>query len=902
MEDLIQKKKCTNNRKILMKHVFKYTISFLFLMVFLFAGFPENSANAASGLKIYNYSTKKTTSYTGKQVKVLYNGKQISVTETPGIIVNGIALVSYKDIFVHSAIDTDFTYDKANGKVTISKGSKKITMTINSKNAAVNGKAVKLPVAPVKIKYIKANVTKILVPSRFVAETLGLEYTWYSNTNTVKIVKDSKSSENSLFLSYNGGEKFEYTGTKGSVSINGTKVQLGTMPGIILNNTALLRAKRVFADSKIDADYSYDKATKKITLSKDGNVLIMTVGSKTAYLNGKAIKLAQGPVVVKNYASGTSYVMVPGSVTATSLGYDYTWNKSTSTSLISVKKGGTGSTGAPELGGDNVIIDPGTVLYEWKGDNSLIGANSGVHELGTGSDTADTSGYIYSVVRDFTRANTNTETFAISGTSPFGKVTSGASGKNILIQASGMNAVDQTWQLYGTDSNFVSTATTAYDTSSLSTLISFQLIPEDFTYDLSISSDGMTLYVTIYLNTLMSTVLGTNDSGDYLTLAGVTADQLQISVQENMMYLDIPNMVNGIGNVNSAITGAKYITQFNALSSAGNTQLILTLSEGYEYYLSKGDNQVSIAFVKPNSSPETEVPSDIDLDSCEIRIPKPSEVTAGMISHEDYYMKHRFAIKISGDYTSYFNDHPVIENSDVITDVSVSLNSSGQTEILFSTSKLQGYKFASDDKYIYVHIGNPRDIYKNIVVLDPGHGGTASGAVYFGTKEKDNNLKILYTLGKKYFESDPWEMKVYYTRTTDVDKSLDERCAFAGQVGADLFVSLHMNASTASSAHGTEVYYSSSNAKTLSGMTSKTLATLFVNNLTSKLGTLNRGPVAARYNVVHKNTVPAVLIELGFLSNKSDHDLITNSAFQEKAVKEIYETLLQVFEKYPTGR
>jgi N-acetylmuramoyl-L-alanine amidase len=291
------------------------------------------------------------------------------------------------------------------------------------------------------------------------------------------------------------------------------------------------------------------------------------------------------------------------------------------------------------------------------------------------------------------------------------------------------------------------------------------------------------------------------------------------------------------------------------------------------------------------------------LSKYEIIIPNPAGFTVKQIKHEDQYSKQRFAIRIPGDYVAYLKNNPVIVNSKVIKDVSVSLKSKNETEVLITTSKLQGYELFADQKFIYVNVGNPREIYKNIVVLDPGHGGPAPGAYYNKTYEKAINFKILYEIGKDFFNSDPSKLKVYYTRESDVDLSLSDRAAFAKKVGADLFVSLHMNASTSSSAYGTEVYYSTSNNKAnAAGLNSEKLAKIFVNNLCKTLNMKNRGAKAARYTVVHKNTVPAVLIELGFMSNKNDFAKITNSSFQYEAAKVIYETLLQVFEQYPTGR
>jgi len=160
----------------------------------------------------------------------------------------------------------------------------------------------------------------------------------------------------------------------------------------------------------------------------------------------------------------------------------------------------------------------------------------------------------------------------------------------------------------------------------------------------------------------------------------------------------------------------------------------------------------------------------------------------------------------------------------------------------------------------------------------------------------------LYTIGKNYFNQDPSTLKVYYTRISDVDMSLSDRAGFAAKYDADLFVSLHMNASTASSAYGTEVYYASNNTAELSGLDSKDLATLFVSSITNALGTSYRGAKSERYTVVYKNTVPAILIELGFLSNTNDHAKITDETFQNNAARTIYETLLEVFNEYPTGR
>lgn len=916
------------------------------LLVALHVFINENTAYASSGIRIYNYTTKKEYTYTGIQVKVTYNGKKISNDSTPGLIENNIALVPYTDIFERSEIKAECVYDKDKGTVSISKYGNTVTVKIGSTEAYVNGKKTTAPVAPVKIKYIKADVTKVLVSSRFVFENLGYEYVWNKSTSTVSVTRTSFP----LLLSYNDGEKFYYTGTQGKVTIDGKSVDLGNMPSIITNNTAMLRAKRVFADTKINASYSYNASDKTITLSRNGRTLIMKIGSPVAYLNGNAIILDTPPMIVTNHDVGSSYVMIPGSVTASSLGFDYRWDKNTMTSIITSRKddviveeppgnanpvqdsgSGTGSqnnTGSdpgsnpvqdndPELGDSPVTWDRGTVLQQWEGYKTLIGESTGVHSIDNGG--AVTFGSIYTVTKDYGNVKINNETYAIYADSPFSRVTTQADGNRLTVKAENMNIFSNIYNLGNSPGSMIDSIRT-YADADLTATLEFNILSDKFTYDLSLSPDKTVLYVTIYYNSLNRIVVGTNNEMDYITLTGNSPLDVKINKSPGLIYLELPKTKKSINDQYYTVIDGKTLSFINFYHSVDSTFIYLGLSEDTDYYIVEEGSSYTIllpkkgvTFVPPVSkepqtpqTPQAPVYPDYPLYNAseyEILIPNPMGLTVDQIKHEDQYMIQRFAIRLPGDYRSYLTNGSIYVNSPAITDVSVFLNSNYETEILVSTSAIQGYEIFADAYYIYVNVGNPRDIYKNIVVLDPGHGGTAPGAIYFGTNEKDINFKILYEIGKEFLNSDPSKLKVYYTRQTDVDIPLSERAAFAQKVGADLFVSLHMNANTNSSVYGTEVYYSTSNnKKNKAGLNSETLASIFANNLSSRLKTKNRGTRAAKYTVVHNNTVPAVLIELAFMSNKSDFAKISDPAFQYEAAKAIYETILQVFEKYPTGR
>lgn len=893
----------------------------------------KNKAMAASGLRIYNYTTKKEYTYTDAQIKVTYNGKKISKDSTPGILQNGIALVPYKDIFANSEIKASCVYDKKAGTVSISKFGTTIVLTIGSTKAYINGKEVTAPVAPVKIQYVKENVTKILVPSRFVSENLGYKYTWYKDTSTVAIERDTIP----LHLSYNNGEPFYYTSTQGKVTIDGKAVDLGNMPSIIVNNTAMLRAKKVFADSSIKADYQYNSKDRTITLTKNGNVLKMKIESPVAYLNGNAFELDTAPMIVKNLDTGVSFVMVPGSVTASCLGYDYRWDNNTKTSIITSRQENIKEThddkkqttdnkqstdkkdssnqsqnNAPELGDSPVTWDAGKILFQWETPNNKLAKSNGVQNINNGK--SDDKGYLYTVARDYSKVNINSETYAIYGNIPFSEVTSSVTGNQINLNIYNLTTIDTIYSMQNqSDGILNSVRTSAYGENN--SRLEFNLTKDQFTYDLSLSPDKYTLYLTIYYNILNKVIIGSNGTMDYITLTGNYPIDAVVNRNNNIVTVTLPGIKKGFEDQFVNLFDSLNLYYASVYSASNGTLITIGLKESLDYYIAQDGKSYTIMFPskdKPFTPVTPAQPSDSDRtdsvvpdypEGYEIVIPNPAGLSLNQIEDEDQYYNLRFSVRLPGDYVSYFDKYPIQVKSSVIKDVSVFLNTQNKTEILVSTSKIQGYKIYADKNYIYIKVANPKDIYKNIVVLDPGHGGGSPGAIYNNTYEKMLNLKILYEIGKEFFDSDPDKLKVYYTRVTDVDISLSDRAAFAQKVGADLFVSLHMNANTNKSVTGTEVYYSASNnKKNKAGLNSETLAKLFVNSLSKALNTTNRGTRAEVYTVVHKNTVPAVLIELGFMSNQNELRKLTDSEFQYKAAKTIYETLLQVFESYPTGR
>ncbi|WP_081415751.1 N-acetylmuramoyl-L-alanine amidase [Peribacillus kribbensis] len=188
----------------------------------------------------------------------------------------------------------------------------------------------------------------------------------------------------------------------------------------------------------------------------------------------------------------------------------------------------------------------------------------------------------------------------------------------------------------------------------------------------------------------------------------------------------------------------------------------------------------------------------------------------------------------------------------------------------------------------------------DIIVLDPGHGGSDPGAAGFGLYEKNITLDIAKRAKTKLEANGA---KVYLTRSTDVYVSPDTRAAYSSKVGADIFVSIHNNSYTSSSANGLETYYNGSRDEDDNRINpypakSKELATFIQSSTYSAARLKNNGVKSESFIVLRKNTVPSVLVEAGFLSNSYDASLLKTSSFRDKAAFGITNGIVSYFKKY----
>ena len=171
-----------------------------------------------------------------------------------------------------------------------------------------------------------------------------------------------------------------------------------------------------------------------------------------------------------------------------------------------------------------------------------------------------------------------------------------------------------------------------------------------------------------------------------------------------------------------------------------------------------------------------------------------------------------------------------------------------------------------------------------IVCIDPGHGGKDPGAESGGVQEKDITLTVALKVGALLKDCE-----VIYTRTEDMYVGLTERALIANQAKADLFVSVHCNSAPNASANGMEVY-----VHTTRSATSLRAAHAIYDRLLPASGFRGRGVKAKDLAVLRETSMPAVLVELGFVSNPNDRAQLVSEVWQDKAAEAIVTGIMEV--------
>ncbi|MGI6468529.1 MAG: cell wall hydrolase [Syntrophomonadaceae bacterium] len=186
-----------------------------------------------------------------------------------------------------------------------------------------------------------------------------------------------------------------------------------------------------------------------------------------------------------------------------------------------------------------------------------------------------------------------------------------------------------------------------------------------------------------------------------------------------------------------------------------------------------------------------------------------------------------------------------------------------------------------------------------VIVIDPGHGGCDPGAARGNYVEKDITLAISQHLAQKLSEAGAM---VVMLRTADHDlvgdgfsgtlaarkrEDLRLRVEKANELKADLYVSIHTNADPSPRWHGAQVFYNRSS------QIGKLTAVMIQEEITKQLGNTKRKALPGDYYILRNTTMPAVIVEVGFISHPQEASLLADSDYQARMAQAIFAGIAQ---------
>jgi N-acetylmuramoyl-L-alanine amidase len=307
------------------------------------------------------------------------------------------------------------------------------------------------------------------------------------------------------------------------------------------------------------------------------------------------------------------------------------------------------------------------------------------------------------------------------------------------------------------------------------------------------------------------------------------------------------------------------------VKTTGNTTKIYLSSYPFDFVQYNNIYNTGIVNLSPGKETQYSVTTDPTDNSVNVVIPQDLKLESKRVDVNDNLIKY---IDIGTQY----------QDGSKVTTASIKMQDSIKSEVLSApNSKLIKIRFKR----------NITSLDQLTVVVDAGHGGQDPGASALdGTKEKNYNLdvalrldKILKSLG----------FKTILTRSDDTFIELDGRTSMANLNYADFFMSIHFNAYNRS-ANGIETLYYPNSVNEDYSISNKQIADIFHSEIVGALGRASRG-VTARPNlyVLNKTKMPAILAELGFITNPDELAQIETDAYREKAARALAVSIVKYF-------
>ena len=379
-------------------------------------------------------------------------------------------------------------------------------------------------------------------------------------------------------------------------------------------------------------------------------------------------------------------------------------------------------------------------------------------------------------------------------------------------------------------------------------------------------------------------IVGTAHKGGILSVHAVEGDWLKVSNKGSFAYiyktytqfLDVDG--NTLGNVQKQVTTTQNInlyvkpTTSSKVISTVNSKVTLPVYKTVDgYYLTVVNDLPGYIVVNSTEDAVVENPSNPN--------PTPPSFSGDLLGRATV-------------------DNLNIRQEANTTSTVVSKLKKGE---YVQVNRINGYwaqvTYKGQEGYIhksYIKLLNQSDhpLKDRVIIIDPGHGGTDSGNTFGTIYEKDVVLKVSKLVERKLAATGA---NVLMTRTDDVYPTLPDRVDFTNVNYGEIFVSIHANSVlNNTTANGTETFYAMTSGDKQESID---LATFVNNQIVNDLKMRNRGVKNEQFYVIRNTIIPAILVELGFLTNSEDRAKLTDDHYIELFAESIYKGIVEYYSK-----
>ena len=657
----------------------------------------------------------------------------------------------------------------------------------------------------------------------------------------------------SMNLHYNG-KNHAYHAKEIIVKIDGEEMVPKDMPAVSIDGRTMLPMRQIATE--LGCEVVWNDAAKQVYVINEEYTLVFTIDSKTGMQNGIAFSMDVPPMIVNDRT------MLPVRALAAALELDIAWVDTTRTVEITTKKAV-----------QEVPEQPEKTEQPEKADTPSVPSASVVtlNKLTVPAGAAAGQGF----------------TIQANGRIPDWEETYVSDDKIVLDIYGAKNGLSA--NTTKTNSAIVSAVRTAQHTlenGAVYTRVVFDLTGKKG-YEVTESSDGTKLMVIFDKVTVDKLSIRHKNDMDIIEIEGngaLGAEVFTLSAPSRIV-VDIPNAESELEETLD-VSELKYAFAGRmGMFTETTLRLVFEVGDLVEYSYEEADDGGTLT-IRPSTLKHMVYDGEQDV----LYLDRERSFDTEAVEFEDHYLDGYFdvilpkALEDVYGYGTYRLGDDVIEKIEVFTQ-------GEETTFRFWQNRISCYEIEDEGDRYAIHAINPQKVYDKILLLDAGHGGKDPGAMSNGIVEKEVTLKMLHKVKEALDDN----IKVYLTRDEDEYPENNTRAKTANEI-ADALVSIHMNAAENTLVNGTETLYKNHANDTGETLTSKELAELIQKSIIGATGNNDRG-IKHRTDLLILNgtTVPAVIVEVVFISNVGDALKISQEDYQNTIASAIAEAIEEAF-------